>query len=228
MHSNLIKRRFSDSDIHKPRGSAHRRDERDNQNAFQVFAHHFESFDSQAPNEVVQLHPEFPLLNVCEHPPLSIVWPSALVLCQYMQSNLKLKNKRVCELGTGTGLVSLWSGLLSAKSVVATDLEENLAFVQHNIDVNAPRSRVIQARALNWQKYTVEECQALGSLDFVFASDTLYCQEHHAVFYQLLLDLTEYCGQPDIVISFPVRSGASLAFLDLAQVRPWTESGLMA
>uniref|UniRef100_A0A8C0GPR3 Uncharacterized protein n=1 Tax=Chelonoidis abingdonii TaxID=106734 RepID=A0A8C0GPR3_CHEAB len=65
----------------------------------------------------------------------AIVWPSALVLCHFLETNAKqysLVDKSVIEIGAGTGLVSIVATLLGAH-VTATDLPEVLGNLQYNI-----------------------------------------------------------------------------------------------
>jgi predicted nicotinamide N-methyase len=51
------------------------------------------------------------------------VWPASLVLCHYLakhRHNL-VRNKRMIDLGTGTGVTSIAAAMLGAKHIVATD-----------------------------------------------------------------------------------------------------------
>ncbi|XP_077830099.1 putative methyltransferase-like protein 21E isoform X4 [Macaca mulatta] len=68
----------------------------------------------------------------------AVVWPSALVLCYFLETNAKQYNmvdKNVIEIGAGTGLVSIVASLLGAH-VTATDLPELLGNLQYNISRN--------------------------------------------------------------------------------------------
>ncbi|XP_074243563.1 putative methyltransferase-like protein 21E isoform X2 [Saimiri boliviensis] len=68
----------------------------------------------------------------------AVVWPSALVLCYFLETNTKQYNmvdKNVIEIGAGTGLVSIVASLLGAH-VTATDLPELLGNLQYNISRN--------------------------------------------------------------------------------------------
>ncbi|XP_053419846.1 putative methyltransferase-like protein 21E isoform X2 [Nycticebus coucang] len=68
----------------------------------------------------------------------AVVWPSALVLCYFLETNTKqysMADKNVIEIGAGTGLVSIVASLLGAH-VTATDLPELLGNLQYNISHN--------------------------------------------------------------------------------------------
>jgi predicted nicotinamide N-methyase len=55
------------------------------------------------------------------------VWPAALVLIKYLEHNPALvKEKKVVDLGSGTGLTSVASALLGATTVICTDGEDNV------------------------------------------------------------------------------------------------------
>ncbi|KAJ7319808.1 hypothetical protein JRQ81_019319 [Phrynocephalus forsythii] len=65
----------------------------------------------------------------------AVVWSSALVLCHFLETNVKSYNmvdKNVIEIGAGTGLVSIVASILGAR-VLATDLPELLGNLQYNI-----------------------------------------------------------------------------------------------
>uniref|UniRef100_UPI00398EFDC0 putative methyltransferase-like protein 21E n=1 Tax=Pristiophorus japonicus TaxID=55135 RepID=UPI00398EFDC0 len=66
------------------------------------------------------------------------VWPSALVLCYYLEHSQKensLNDKNVIEIGSGTGLVSIVAGILGSY-VTATDLPHLLGNLEYNISRN--------------------------------------------------------------------------------------------
>jgi predicted nicotinamide N-methyase len=55
------------------------------------------------------------------------VWPAAMVLVKYLEKNpTLLKDKKVVDLGSGTGVTSVASAILGATNVVCTDGEENV------------------------------------------------------------------------------------------------------
>ncbi|KAK9401737.1 protein-lysine methyltransferase METTL21C [Crotalus adamanteus] len=71
----------------------------------------------------------------------AVVWPAALALCQYLESNqeeINFKEKKVLEIGAGTGLVSIVASILGA-FVTATDLPEVLENLEFNITRNTQK-----------------------------------------------------------------------------------------
>lgn len=55
------------------------------------------------------------------------VWPAAMVLIKYLEHNPTLiQRKKVVDLGSGTGVTSVASALLGARTVICTDGEENV------------------------------------------------------------------------------------------------------
>ncbi|XP_005037728.1 PREDICTED: protein-lysine methyltransferase METTL21E-like isoform X1 [Ficedula albicollis] len=84
----------------------------------------------------------------------AVVWPSALVLCYFLETNSKqcnLVDKNVIEIGAGTGLVSIVASLLGA-FVTATDLPELLGNLQHNVLQNTKQKCKHQpcVKELSW------------------------------------------------------------------------------
>ncbi|XP_064329132.1 protein-lysine methyltransferase METTL21E isoform X2 [Phalacrocorax carbo] len=84
----------------------------------------------------------------------AVVWPSALILCYFLETNSKqynLVDKNVIEIGAGTGLVSIVASLLGAL-VTATDLPELLGNLQHNVLQNTKLKCKHQPRVkeLSW------------------------------------------------------------------------------
>lgn len=53
----------------------------------------------------------------------SVLWPASTTIASHLLQRNHLQNKRILELGTGTGLISLAATLGGAKSVLATDYE---------------------------------------------------------------------------------------------------------
>jgi len=136
----------------------------------------------------------------------AVVWEAALVLSRFLEEcsqpqgvypdAVRLKGKRVLELGTGTGLVGMVAHLLGAQQVVLTDREEILSVtrdnVRHNMphavspsDTDHPSSSPIMIKPLLWG--SGEESCLGGAFDFVFAADLLYNNEHHEALLQTLL-----------------------------------------
>lgn len=79
------------------------------------------------------------------------VWPSALALGQRLLARPRLaEGKRVLELGCGLGLASVCAAQAGARSVLATDIEENaLAFTAANAAANEVDA-VVSVQRLDW------------------------------------------------------------------------------
>jgi predicted nicotinamide N-methyase len=83
----------------------------------------------------------------------TFVWPAAHVLAKYLEKSFgrNLVGKRVCDLGSGTGLVGLVAGLLGA-TVVLTDLEMLLPIMNENIEASKQLNTDINitAKVYDW------------------------------------------------------------------------------
>ncbi|XP_003203279.2 protein-lysine methyltransferase METTL21C isoform X2 [Meleagris gallopavo] len=131
----------------------------------------------------------------------AVVWPGALALSQYLESNqerFNLKDKKVLEIGAGTGLVSIVASILGAY-VTATDLPEvleNLSFNisrnTHNMNTHKP-----EVRKLVWGEDLNEDFPlSTYHYDFILASDVVY---HHTALDALLATMVHFC-QPGTVL----------------------------
>lgn len=104
-------------------------------------------------------------------------WEAALYLSLYFSENLEiLQNESVLELGTGTGLVSLYllkENRLQLKDLVVTDgdssLIESLAF---NFQLNQIPMESVKCHPLWWGRDQVP-----SSLDTIIAADVTYDSE---------------------------------------------------
>ncbi|ETV96979.1 hypothetical protein H310_09828 [Aphanomyces invadans] len=119
------------------------------------------------------------------------IWPGSYLLAEFVHAHPNIvARKRVLELGAGTGLVSLVSRLVGAKSVVATDgdadvVKDILAWnVQNNLSKNttgqnSPGS--IGTTSLWWgdesSNGVFRERFGVDKFDVVVAGDVLYKSE---------------------------------------------------
>ncbi|XP_069493151.1 protein-lysine methyltransferase METTL21C [Ambystoma mexicanum] len=147
----------------------------------------------------------------------AVVWPGALALCQFLENNheeLALKDKKILELGSGTGLVSIVASMLGAY-VTATDMSDVLGNMSYNLLKNTRNLRVHkpEARELVWgsdltQTFPRSSCR----YDFILAADVVY---HHS-FLDELLTTMEYLCQPGTVLLWAnkFRMNSDFEFLD--------------
>lgn len=88
-----------------------------------------------------------------------VAWPSGISLCKHIarHHNDLIRDKRVIELGSGTGLCGLVAALFGARAVVLTDLPESLEHCHANLEWNEKtHSRlhnVVSVRALQWGQF---------------------------------------------------------------------------
>ncbi|XP_066477441.1 protein-lysine methyltransferase METTL21E-like [Tiliqua scincoides] len=132
----------------------------------------------------------------------AVVWPSALVLCHFLETNAKRYNwtdKNVIEIGAGTGLVSIVASFLGAR-VTATDLPELLGNLQYNLVKNtkARCKHEPQAKELSWgvdleKNFPRSQCQ----FDYILAADVVY---HHPYLDELLLTFDHLCKENTTII----------------------------
>ncbi|NXJ40513.1 MT21E methyltransferase, partial [Ciconia maguari] len=132
----------------------------------------------------------------------AVVWPSALVLCYFLETNSKqynLVDKNVIEIGAGTGLVSIVASLLGAL-VTATDLPELLGNLQHNVLQNTKLKCKHQPRVkeLSWgidleKNFPRSSCH----FDYILAADVVY---NHPFLDELLLTFDHLCKNDTVIL----------------------------
>uniref|UniRef100_A0A8C3MWP3 Uncharacterized protein n=1 Tax=Geospiza parvula TaxID=87175 RepID=A0A8C3MWP3_GEOPR len=132
----------------------------------------------------------------------AVVWPSALVLCYFLETHSKqcnLVDKNVIEIGAGTGLVSIVASLLGA-FVTATDLPELLGNLQYNILQNTKQKCKHQpcVKELSWgidleKNFPRSSCH----FDYIMAADVVY---HHPFLDELLLTFDHLCKNDTVIL----------------------------
>ncbi|XP_009286412.1 protein-lysine methyltransferase METTL21E-like isoform X2 [Aptenodytes patagonicus] len=132
----------------------------------------------------------------------AVVWPSALVLCYFLETNSKqynLVDKNVIEIGAGTGLVSIVASLLGAL-VTVTDLPELLGNLQHNVLQNTKLKCKHQpcVKELSWgidleKNFPRSSCH----FDYIMAADVVY---HHPFLDELLLTFDHLCKNDTVIL----------------------------
>jgi Lysine methyltransferase len=113
------------------------------------------------------------------------VWPAAMVLVKYLERHATtlLYNKRVVDLGTGTGLTSIAAALLGARRVVCTDGEapvvqlarDNIAQVVVRIDAAAAKDTTSVG---DGKEKSVEDATKADGSHFVLKGCPIDVQEY--------------------------------------------------
>ncbi|XP_044285520.1 protein-lysine methyltransferase METTL21E-like [Varanus komodoensis] len=132
----------------------------------------------------------------------AVVWPSALVLCHFLETNVKsyaMADKSVIEIGAGTGLLSIVASILGAR-VISTDLPELLGNLQYNIRRNTKMKCLHepQVKELLWgidleKNFPRSLCQ----FDYILAADVVY---DHPYLEELLLTFEHLCTEKTMII----------------------------
>lgn len=136
-------------------------------------------------------------INSSLWPMFGVVWPSSLVLAQYLEGRA-LKGKRILEVGCGIGLASLAMNQRHM-DITATDYHpEAEVFLERNARLN--QNKLIPFALADWK----EKHTTLGQFDLIVGSDLLYEDGH----VELLSAFIDYHSQPicEVVIVDPGRS----------------------
>ena len=132
-------------------------------------------------------------------------WDASIVLAKYFQMNAAVvNNKKIIELGAGTGLVSIFASILGAAYVYATDLEYSLPNLMKNIDANSLSH--IEVQELDWyfpEKNTIVRDQV--ELDIVVAADCVWLEHLIEPFVNTLLSI----NAKQIYIAYQLRTMAA-------------------
>ncbi|XP_041035214.1 EEF1A lysine methyltransferase 3-like [Carcharodon carcharias] len=119
----------------------------------------------------------------------SIVWDAALALLQYFEEQkMSFVQKKVIELGSGTGILGILTVLLGG-DVTITDKPEVLKQMEWNVAVNIPsscRSR-IKVRALSWG---YDHTSFPSDYDYILCADIMYDSESFPLILKTLLHLS--------------------------------------
>ncbi|XP_006851599.1 PREDICTED: putative methyltransferase-like protein 21E pseudogene-like [Chrysochloris asiatica] len=132
----------------------------------------------------------------------AVVWPSALVLCYFLETNIKQYNivdKNVIEIGAGTGLVSIVASLLGAR-VTATDLPELLGNLQYNVSRNTKMrcKHLPQVKELSWGVALDKNFpRSSNNFDYILAADVVYA---HPFLEELLITFDHLCKETTIIL----------------------------
>lgn len=127
------------------------------------------------------------------------------VLGRYFEVHLGsryFREKKVIELGAGTGLPSIVAALLGA-AVLATDLDEALPLLQSNVDCATTRSPTLKL-AVEKLVWSTDVAHKLESFDVIVCSEVIYDRECH----KLLLGCINALASPSTEIFFAYKRRA--------------------
>ncbi|KAJ1218679.1 hypothetical protein NDU88_006256 [Pleurodeles waltl] len=132
------------------------------------------------------------------------VWEAALALCSYFEEQkFDFHEKKVIELGAGTGIVGILAVLLGA-NVTITDLPKALKQIRQNVAANVPPacSGKTQVCALCWGE---DQEDFPKDYDLILGADIVYLQDTYPA---LLRTLQHLCSsRATIYLSSKMRQG---------------------
>ncbi|CAG5123520.1 unnamed protein product [Candidula unifasciata] len=146
----------------------------------------------------------------------AMVWDSAIVLAEYLENHKHLvQDKKVLELGAGTGLTGLVAAALGA-DVTLTERAEALAHLNSSIRQNTQnRPWKISAKVLDWTKSV--DPQGFSGFDVVLGSDIIYIEDTFEDLSRTVKSLA-HDNSVHILLSCRIRYDRDLKFLDLLKV----------
>ena len=81
----------------------------------------------------------------------SFVWPAAVVLAKYLENEYCTCDKRVIDIGSGTGITGIVAAYLGSKEVVLTDQSQLLPLLQENVSTFNHQSKSnIKVKEYEW------------------------------------------------------------------------------
>ncbi|CAF1127456.1 unnamed protein product [Rotaria sordida] len=135
-------------------------------------------------------------------------WESAICLAEYCYDHMfnQFKNKRIVEIGSGTGVVGVQLCALGG-NVTLTDREEYLELINYNIKKNQQvLTGQAQARTLFWGDELNENDDCFQNLDFVIVANCVY---HSIELDELIKTICNLCpenSQTCLLCCYELRS----------------------
>ncbi|XP_031752905.1 protein-lysine methyltransferase METTL21C isoform X1 [Xenopus tropicalis] len=158
-----------------------------------------------------------------------VVWHAAKALCHYLEENreeLNLKNKKVLEIGSGTGLVSIVACILGAE-ITATDMPNCLGNLRYNLSRNTKGKCLHnpEVRELVWgQDLEANFPKSSCLYDYILAADVVY---HHTYLGELLETMKHLC-QPETELIWANKFRFNTDYHFLSQFNTSFETELLA
>jgi predicted nicotinamide N-methyase len=135
-------------------------------------------------------------------------WESAICLAEYCYDHMfnQFKNKRIVEIGSGTGIVGIQLSALGGH-VTLTDREEYLELINYNIKKNQDvLTGTAQAKTLFWGDELGENEDYFRNLDFVIVANCVY---HSIELDQLIKTICYLCpenSQTSLLCCYELRN----------------------
>ncbi|WWD08522.1 hypothetical protein V865_006634 [Kwoniella europaea PYCC6329] len=149
-----------------------------------------------------------------------IAWPAGEVLSRYIAYRhgvdpSHLRNKKILELGSGTGLVGIVAGMLEPSCEVwVTDQSMLLDLMEVNAEINLPASqtkRNVHTAELNWGE-ELPDSIPIKDLDMILAADCVYFEPAFPLLVRTLCDLAPIDKDIEILFCWKKRRKADKRF----------------
>jgi predicted nicotinamide N-methyase len=140
----------------------------------------------------------------------SIVWDCAVKLSSFLihHASHTVAEKRIIELGAGTGLVGLVASKLHAKHTLLTDRYRLQSLLRSNVAANYNNAKTthIECTELDWGNSTDIEIihQMFPNINLMLCSDLIYAWDAHDIFRNL----------SDTIVQFATLNSSSLPLDD--------------
>eukprot|EP00941_MAST-03F_sp_MAST-3F-sp1_P002291 g2291.t1 len=139
-----------------------------------------------------------------------IVWDGSVVLAKYLENNRELiENKKVIEVGAGTGLSGIAAAALQSKSVTLTDLPYCIPNIQRNVDdsekvwakIGLQKAGKLFVAPLDWLSPG-----KLEKFDVIIGADIVWLSDLVAPLVSVLEKLTNVNPEATVLLSHQTRS----------------------
>ncbi|CAF1611317.1 unnamed protein product [Rotaria magnacalcarata] len=143
-------------------------------------------------------------------------WESAICLAEYCYDHMfdRFKNKRIVEIGSGTGIVGLQLCALGG-NVTLTDREEYLELIDFNIKKNQNMlTGTAQGKTLFWGDEINENEDYFQNLDFVIVANCVY---HSIELDELIKTICNLCpenSQTSLLCCYELRNDGIRRLVD--------------